>query len=69
MFGSMARGEAGAGSDVDLLVEFERTPGLMAFVRLRDQLSDRLGVTVDLVIRSALKPRVAAGALRDEVPV
>lgn len=55
-------------SDVDLLVEFERTPGLFAFIELQQFLGGRLGVKVDLVTRSALKPtikeRVLGEALR-----
>jgi predicted nucleotidyltransferase len=35
LFGSVARGEASATSDVDLPVEFSRPVGLFEFVRLR----------------------------------
>ena len=35
LFGSIARNEANAESDVDLLVEFEQTIGLFTFVRLQ----------------------------------
>lgn len=56
VFGSVARGEAAAGSDIDLLVEFDRPVGLFHFVRLRDLLGRELGVDVDLVTRDALSP-------------
>ena len=42
LFGSVARGEESANSDVDLLVEFERPVSLIAFARLRRVLSGLL---------------------------
>ena len=62
LFGSVARGEESANSDVDLLVEFERPVSLIAFARLRRVLSGLLGCRVDLVTRGALKRQ-----LRDEI--
>ena len=47
LFGSTARGEAGADSDVDLLVELERPLGF-AFVGLATELEEQLGHPVDL---------------------
>jgi uncharacterized protein len=62
LFGSAARGEASADSDIDLLVEFGRPIGLFEFVRLRRELEAALGRPVDLVTKAALKPQ-----LRDEI--
>jgi uncharacterized protein len=56
LFGSTARDEAGAESDVDLLVEFRETPGLTEYMRLKFWLEDRLGRPVDLIMKKALKP-------------
>ena len=49
LFGSVLRGDFAAGSDVDVLVEFEpgKTPGL-DFFSMQDELSEMLGRTVDL---------------------
>jgi predicted nucleotidyltransferase len=49
LFGSVLREDFGAESDLDVLVEFEpgHTPGF-AFVRLQRELSDLLGIPVDL---------------------
>jgi predicted nucleotidyltransferase len=69
LFGSVARDEAGPDSDVDLLVEFEETPSLLTLIALEQELSDLLGVAVDLVPRGALRPAFRAGALADQVPV
>lgn len=56
LFGSFARGDAGPGSDVDLLVEFEPTAhvGLFEFVRLKNELSELLACKVDLATPNAL---------------
>ena len=56
LFGSVARDEAGPESDVDLLVEFRKTPGLTEYMRVKFWLEDCLGHPVDLVMKGALKP-------------
>lgn len=58
MFGSYVRNEQTPASDLDLLVTFQSTPSLFKFVALENYLSDLLGVKVDLVMESALKPRI-----------
>jgi predicted nucleotidyltransferase len=55
LFGSVARGEAGPASDVDLLVTFDRPIGLFHFVRVQRRLEAILGARVDLVMRDAVK--------------
>ena len=57
VFGSVARGEAHAGSDVDLLVDFEPGASLLDHVGLFQDLEELLGVGVDVVARGGLKPR------------
>jgi uncharacterized protein len=57
VFGSVARGDARPGSDVDLLVDFEPGASLLDHVGLFQDLEELLGVGVDVVTRSALKPR------------
>ena len=64
LFGSVARGEAGADSDVDLLVEFSRPIGLLHVSATALFLEEVLGRPVDLVLRRALLP--AAGAIPAE---
>lgn len=49
VFGSYARGEQTPQSDLDLLVSFERKLNLLELIDLEQQLSDLLGVKVDLV--------------------
>ena len=69
LFGSAARDESGPDSDIDLLVEFDEAPGLIAFIQLENLLSDLLGTKVDLVMRSALKPRISQRVLAEAIPV
>jgi hypothetical protein len=57
VFGSVARGEAHPGSDVDLLVDFEPGASLLDHVGLFQDLEELLGVGVDVVARGGLKPR------------
>jgi hypothetical protein len=54
VFGSVARGEAGPESDLDLLVEFEPRRSLLDHVALKQDLEDLLGRTVDVVSEKAL---------------
>src|SRR5947199_166539 len=61
VFGSVARGQDGAGSDVDLLVDLPPGLGLLGFVRLLDDLERVLeGLKVDLVPEADLKPEIRA---------
>lgn len=55
LFGSVARDEADADSDVDLLVEFQKPVGLFEFIELQQTLEDLLGCKVDLGTRRSLK--------------
>ena len=68
VFGSVARGEAGADSDVDLLVEFKQPVGLLTMARLQALLTEWLGQTVDLAepdaLRDTIRERVLAEAVR-----
>lgn len=67
VFGSVARGEAGPCSDVDLLVEFNRPMDLFQFVDIRDALSVWLGCRVDLVPKGSILPRIRERVLREAV--
>jgi predicted nucleotidyltransferase len=71
VFGSVARGEAGVDSDVDLLADFDpQSPlSLVGLASLRAELSDLLGVPADLVERDALHPAARAEAEREAVRV
>jgi hypothetical protein len=55
IFGSFARGDNKKGSDIDILVEFKESPSLLTLIKLENDLSEILGVKVDLVTIGALK--------------
>ncbi len=70
VFGSYVRGEQGAGSDLDLLVEFDDRPlSLFDFVRLENEVGDALNLKVDLVEKRALKPYIGQRILAEVVTV
>ncbi len=56
VFGSVARGEAVEHSDVDLLVKFDTSKGLLALVKLERELSDAIGKKVDLLTEASISP-------------
>jgi predicted nucleotidyltransferase len=60
LFGSVARNDAGASSDVDVLVDFHAPATFDTFMDLKLLLEDWLGTHVDLVTRKALRPRIRA---------
>lgn len=67
VFGSYVRDEQTAGSDLDLLVSFSTKPSLFKFIELENHLSNLLCVKVDLVMESALKPRIGEHILKERV--
>ena len=69
VFGSHVRSEERPESDLDVLVTFERPVGLIRLVSLENELSDLLGIEIDLVPKNVLKPHVAATALREAIAV
>jgi uncharacterized protein with HEPN domain/predicted nucleotidyltransferase len=71
VFGSYVRGEQRPRSDLDVLVEFEQNtkPSLLKFVSLQQELSDALGVKVDLVEKAGLKPYIGRRILEEVINV
>jgi len=69
VFGSVARGEDTADSDVDLLVDLAPGTGLVGLGRLERDLRTLLHADVDVVPADSLKPGVASEAIRSAVPL
>lgn len=69
LFGSVVRGEATAASDVDLLVEFSKTPDLLTFIKLEERIKAVLGRNVDLVPRRKLRAELAGQIIKEAVAV
>ena len=69
LFGSYARGEQREDSDVDILVSFDHDNaniGLMEYVHMINDLSERLGQPVDLVEEGTLLPFAERSANQDK---
>ncbi len=69
VFGSYVRGEQKSNSDVDILVEFSKTPGLFDFMKVENNLSNMLKKRVDLVMKGALKPAIGKNIMREVIYV
>ena len=69
LFGSVARGEASAESDVDLLVSFREPPTFSGYMKLRIFLEDLLHAKVDLVTESGLRQGVRPFVEKDAIRV
>jgi hypothetical protein len=67
LFGSVARGDESAASDIDLLVAFQPGCGLMNRLRLMVQLEDLLGRRVDVVSDQLLDPLVEAQVEKEAI--
>ena len=69
IFGSYVRGENGTDSDLDVLVEFDEPPTLLEFIALERYIGELTGRKVDLVMKTALKPRIGEHILEEVVYV
>lgn len=71
LFGSVARGEATADSDIDLLVDLLPGGGneLLRVAGIAEELTQLLGTRVDVVSTSLLRGEVSASAIADAVAV
>lgn len=67
IFGSIARGEADAESDIDLLVDMEPGRSLFDMGGLLTDLQDLLGCNVDIVTERGLRDRMSARVLKEAV--
>jgi uncharacterized protein len=69
VFGSVARGEASADSDIDVLVELDehRAMGVFEYARLKLYINELLDGAGDVVNRRTLKPLLRDNILRDAI--
>ncbi|MBU1199959.1 nucleotidyltransferase family protein [Patescibacteria group bacterium] len=68
LFGSHARGEAKPESDVDVLVEFDKTRSmdLFKYIKFGQDLTEKVGKKVDVVQYSTIKPLLRESIMEDE---
>ena len=71
LFGSMARGEAGPDSDIDLLIEVDPAArfGLSDLLDLREKLADRLGRPINFAFASEMRPWLLEWIEEDRIGV
>lgn len=69
IFGSIARGERQASSDLDVLVEFDGAPSYDAYMETRFLLEDSLNMHIDLVTEQSILPRLRPYIERDLIYV
>jgi predicted nucleotidyltransferase len=55
IFGSFARNENTPASDIDILIKFKKTVSLLDLAKIHRELSQILGIEVDLVTESSIK--------------
>lgn len=69
LFGSVSRGDNGAESDIDILVEFDPAAHVTLFdyAGLKSHVASLFDVPVDVVDRDALKPHLRQSVMRDIV--
>ncbi|MFA5858235.1 MAG: nucleotidyltransferase family protein [Elusimicrobiota bacterium] len=67
VFGSYVRGDQRADSDVDILVDFSGSVGLITYGGLERHLSELIGNKVDLVHKSGLKPFIGQQILAEVI--
>ncbi len=56
VFGSYVRGEEKPDSDIDIIVEFSKRKSLLKIVRIERELSETLGIKVDLLTEKSISP-------------
>jgi predicted nucleotidyltransferase len=56
VFGSYVRGEEKEESDIDIIVEFSERKSLLELVRIERELSEFLGIKVDLLTEQSISP-------------
>ena len=69
LFGSVARNDAGDGSDVDVLVRFDGPATARRYFGVQFYLEDLLGCPVDLVTHKALRPELRPNVAREAIHV
>jgi predicted nucleotidyltransferase len=69
LFGSVAREQSSADSDLDVLVKFERGRSLLDLIGFEQDLEELLGCRVDVVSEGGISPYLEADILREAVPL
>lgn len=69
IFGSYARGENNEKSDLDILVDLEEPLDLLEIIGLEQELTENLGIKVDLITAHSLSPQLKHYVEKDFIPI
>jgi len=69
IFGSYARMEATESSDIDILVRFKKTPSLLKMIMIENELSEKLGLKVDLLTEAAIKNKIIRNNIEKDLQI
>ena len=67
VFGSVARGQSSADSDLDILVKLKPGYSLLDLIAIKQDLEDLLGCGVDVVTEAAISPYIREEVLKEAV--
>ena len=65
VFGSYARDENRPGSDLDILIRFDQKINLLELIGIEQELSEKLGIKVDLITEKSVNPMLRPYIDRD----
>lgn len=65
VFGSYSRGQQTSTSDIDLLIDFSSEVDLLQIIGLEQELSEKLGIKVDLITMRSINERLKPYILKD----
>jgi predicted nucleotidyltransferase len=67
IFGSYARNQNTSINDIDILVSFRKTYSLLKLIQMENDLSDKLGIKVDLVTMGSLKNEIIKNNIMNDL--
>ncbi|MBI4158365.1 MAG: nucleotidyltransferase family protein [Candidatus Yanofskybacteria bacterium] len=69
LFGSVARGEAGSGSDIDILIELPKDKSMFDLIELEEKIGKKLNKKIDLVTYRSLHHLLRDKILSEQVSI
>ena len=67
LFGSYSKNKQHKNSDIDILIEFNKSISLLKYLKLSNILSKKTGKKIDLVMKSALKKNIGKEILNEVI--
>ena len=68
VFGSYVRDEETPSSDIDVIIDFQKPMGLLEFVGIQQDLSEKIGINVDLLTEEGISPYLIKN-IRNEMKI